>query len=157
LFHRSLYENIRYGAPQASDEEVGAAARAACCEQFIRDLPHGYETIVGERGVKLSGGQRQRIGIARALLKKAPILVLDEATASLDSETELAIQNAISVAGRDRTVIAVAHRLSTLMSFDRIVVVADGRIVEDGAPAELRRGSGMFQTMWQMQTEGSRG
>jgi ATP-binding cassette subfamily B protein len=155
LFHRSIGENIRYGDPDASDAEVRAAAEAACCDKFIRDLPDGYHTIVGERGVKLSGGQRQRIGIARALLKKAPILVLDEATASLDSETELAIQTALSAAVRNRTVVAVAHRLSTIMSFDRIVVIADGRIVEDGSPAELRRRSGIFQTMWRMQSEDS--
>jgi ATP-binding cassette subfamily B protein len=154
LFHRSVMENIRYGRPKASDEEVFAAARGACCDQFIRLLPEGYDTLVGERGVKLSGGQRQRIGIARALLKDAPILVLDEATSALDTETEAAVQRALIALTRTRTVLAVAHRLSTLAAFDRIVVLVEGRIVEDGSPAELRRRGGAFDALWRMQSEG---
>ena len=114
LFHRSVLENIRYARPEASDEDVLAAARAARCDDFIRALPQGYHTIVGERGTKLSGGQRQRLGIARALLKDAPIIVLDEATSALDSGSEIEIQRALEVLMRGRTVLAIAHRLSTV-------------------------------------------
>ncbi len=154
LFHRSVLENIRYGRPDATDEEVRMAARAAYADAFIRDLPEGYGTLVGERGVKLSGGQRQRIGIARAFLKNAPILVLDEATSALDTESEIEIQRALNDLMRGRTVLAVAHRLSTLSGFDRIVVLVDGHIVEDGHPAELRRRGGAFETLWRLQAEG---
>ncbi|PWC44908.1 ABC transporter ATP-binding protein [Azospirillum sp. TSO22-1] len=154
LFHRSVLENIRYGRPDATDKEVRLAARAAYCDDFIRDLPQGYDTPVGERGVKLSGGQRQRIGIARAFLKNAPILILDEATSALDTESEIEIQRALNDLMRGRTVLAVAHRLSTLAGFDRIVVLVDGRIVEDGHPAELRRRGGAFETLWRLQAEG---
>ena len=126
LFHRSIMENIRYGRPDATDEEVIAAARHAYCDGFIRDLPDGYDTMVGERGVLLSGGQRQRLGIARAFLKNAPILILDEATSALDTQSELEIQLALEELVRGRTVLAVAHRLSTVANFDRIVVLADG-------------------------------
>jgi ATP-binding cassette subfamily B protein len=153
LFHRSIHENIRYGRPGASDEDVVAAAKAARCDDFIRALPDGYDTLVGERGVKLSGGQRQRIGIARAFLKDAPIIVLDEATSALDTESEIEIQRALSALMRGRTVLAVAHRLSTVASFDRIVVIDDGQILEDGPPDELRRRHGVFAAMWRMQTE----
>ena len=142
LFHRSVLENIRYARPEASDEEVLAAARAARCDDFIRGLPQGYETIVGERGTKLSGGQRQRLGIARALLKDAPIVVLDEATSALDSASEIEIQRALDALMRGRTVLAIAHRLSTVSKFDRVIVLQHGRIVEEGAPAELRRRRG---------------
>ncbi len=142
LFHRSVLENIRYARPEASDEDVLAAARAARCDEFIRALPQGYGTIVGERGTKLSGGQRQRIGIARALLKNAPIIVLDEATSALDSASEVEIQHALEVLMRGRTVLAIAHRLSTVAKFDRVIVLGDGRIEEDGPPAELRRRRG---------------
>jgi ATP-binding cassette subfamily B protein len=151
LFHRSVLENIRYARPEASDDEVLAAAKAALCDDFIRALPHGYDTIVGERGMKLSGGQRQRLGIARALLKNAPIVVLDEATSALDSASELEIQRALEVLMRGRTVLAIAHRLSTVAAFDRIVVLQQGRIVEDGPPAELRRRHGPFERMWRLQ------
>ena len=151
LFHRSIKENIRYARPTASDQEVIAAARAAHCDEFIRDLPEGYDTLVGERGLELSGGQRQRIGIARAILKEAPIIILDEATSALDSELEIAVQRSSAEAVRGRTVIAIAHRLSTLASFDRVIVLADGRIVEDGSPAELRRRGGIFEKLWRMQ------
>src|SRR5690606_2164664 len=151
LFHRSIKENIRYARPTASDQEVIAAARAAHCDEFIRDLPEGYDTLVGERALELSGGQRQRIGIARAILKEAPIIILDEATSALDSELEVAVQRSSAEAVRGRTVIAIAHRLSTLASFDRVIVLADGRIVEDGSPAELRRRGGIFEKLWRMQ------
>jgi ATP-binding cassette, subfamily B, bacterial len=154
LFHRSLMENIRFARPDATDEEVFAAARAACCDGFIRALPQGYDTIVGERGMKLSGGQRQRVGIARAFLKDAPIIVFDEATSALDTESEMEIQRSLVRLMRDRTVVAVAHRLSTLAAFDRIVVMRAGRIVEDGTATELRRRGGLFDRMWRLQAEG---
>ena len=152
LFHRSIMENIRYGRPDATDEEVISAARHAYCDGFIRDLPDGYHTMVGERGMLLSGGQRQRLGIARAFLKNAPILILDEATSALDTQSELEIQFALEELVRGRTVLAVAHRLSTVANFDRIVVLADGEIVEDGHPAALRRRGGVFEGMWRLQS-----
>ncbi|MBA1263865.1 ABC transporter ATP-binding protein [Stutzerimonas stutzeri] len=154
LFNRSILENIRYGRPEASDEEVFEAARHAFCDAFIRALPEGYQTLVGERGVMLSGGQRQRLGIARAFLKDAPILILDEATSALDTQSEAEIQDALNQLIRGRTVVAVAHRLSTLANFDRIVVLRDGQIVEDGPPHELRRRGGEFEALWRMQAEG---
>jgi len=153
LFHRSALENIRYARPEATDEEVLAAARAARCDDFIRALPEGYDTIVGERGMKLSGGQRQRLGIARALLKDAPIVVLDEATSALDSASENEIQRALEVLMRGRTVLAIAHRLSTVSKFDRVIVLQQGRVVEDGSPAELRRRSGFFDRMCRLQED----
>ena len=133
LFHRSILENIRYGRPDATDDEVLRAAIAARCD-FIESLPDGLDTMVGDRGVKLSGGQRQRIAIARAFLKDAPILLLDEATSALDSESEEAIREALGRLMRGRTVIAIAHRLSTLRNFDRIVVL-QGRQDHRGRPA----------------------
>jgi ATP-binding cassette, subfamily B, bacterial len=154
LFHRSIMENIRYGRPGATDEEVFAAARAARCHEFIGALPQGYATLVGERGVKLSGGQRQRVGLARAILKNAPIIILDEATSALDTESELEVQHALEALVRGRTVLAVAHRLSTLVEFDRIVVVVDGHVVEDGSPGELRHAGGVFETLWRLQADG---
>lgn len=154
LFHRPVIENIRFARPQATDEEVYAAAKAAHCDRFIRRLPQGYQTVVGERGSKLSGGQRQRVGIARAFLKAAPIIILDEATSALDTETEMAIQRTLVRLMRGRTVVAVAHRLSTLTAFDRILVIADGRVVEDGTVAELRGRGGVFDAMWKLQAEG---
>jgi ATP-binding cassette, subfamily B, bacterial len=153
LFHRSALENIRYARPEATDEEVLAAARAARCDDFIRALPEGYDTIVGERGMKLSGGQRQRLGIARALLKDAPIVVLDEATSALDSASEIEIQRALEVLMCGRTVLAIAHRLSTVSKFDRVIVLQQGRIVEDGPPAELRRRRGFFDRMCRLQED----
>ncbi len=150
LFHRSILDNIRYGRLAASDEEVVEAARLAEADGFIRQLPQGYDTQVGERGVKLSGGQRQRIAIARALLRNAPILLLDEATSALDSESEAAIQRALVGLMRDKTVIAIAHRLSTLRAMDRIVVLEQGRIVEDGShEALVRRGRRLRQPLEQ--------
>ncbi|CAO3410109.1 ABC transporter ATP-binding protein [Azospirillum largimobile] len=154
LFHRSVLENIRYGRPGASDEEVMEAARAAHCDDFIRALPEGYDTLVGERGIKLSGGQRQRIGIARAILKDAPIIVLDEATSALDSHSEKEVQHALARLIQGRTVLAVAHRLSTLSGFDRIVVLKDGGIVEDGPPSDLHASGGAFHALWRMQARG---
>src|SRR5680860_506774 len=154
LFHRPVIENIRYGRPDATDEEVMDTARATYCDDFIRGLPHGYDTLVGERGANLSGGQRQRLAIARALLNDAPVVILDEATSALDTESELAIQRAFTELVRGRTVLAVAHRLSTVASFDRIIVLAQGRIVEDGHPAELRQKHGVFDKMWRLQAEG---
>jgi ATP-binding cassette subfamily B protein len=147
LFHRTVMENIRYGKPEASEAEVRTAAEAAGCLEFIEAMPEGFETMVGDRGVKLSGGQRQRLAIARAFLRDAPILVLDEATSALDSESEQVVQEALDRLMTGRTVIAVAHRLSTLRDFDRIVVMQDGRIVDDGAPAELERRSGPYQEL----------
>jgi ATP-binding cassette subfamily B protein len=146
LFHRSIMENIRYGRPNATDDEVLRAAIAARCD-FIENLPEGMDTMVGDRGIKVSGGQRQRIAIARAFLKDAPILLLDEATASLDSESEEAIREALSRLMRGRTVIAIAHRLATLRNFDRVVVLQGGRIIEDGPPDILVQGRGPYREL----------
>jgi ATP-binding cassette subfamily B protein len=147
LFHRSVLENIRYGKPEASDEQVRAAVQAARAAEFIEALPDGYETLVGERGMKLSGGQRQRIAIARAFLRDAPILILDEATSALDSESEAGVQAALDDLAAGRTVIAVAHRLSTLRNFDRIVVMQDGRIIDQGTPNNLARRPGPYRDL----------
>jgi ATP-binding cassette subfamily B protein len=151
LFHRSLLENLRYGRPDASDEDVHAAAKAAHCVEFIERLPSRYDTIVGERGLKLSGGQRQRLAIARAFLRHAQLILLDEATSSLDSESEQLIQEALAQLMKGRTVIAIAHRLSTLDSFDRIIVLERGHIVEDGSPADLVRKKGVYAEMYRRQ------
>jgi ATP-binding cassette subfamily B protein len=148
LFHRSIMENIRYGRADASDDAVFEAIMAARCD-FINALPQGIHTVVGDRGVKLSGGQRQRIAVARAFLKDAPILLLDEATSALDSESEEAIREALDRLMRGRTVIAIAHRLSTLRSFDRIVVLQSGRVVQDGAPDKLMRHPGLYRDLIQ--------
>ena len=146
LFHRSIMENIRYGRPNATDDEVLRAAIAARCD-FVETLPEGLATMVGDRGVKLSGGQRQRIAIARAFLKDAPILLLDEATAALDSESEEAIREALGRLMRGRTVIAIAHRLATLRNFDRVVVLQAGRIIEDGPPDRLMQDAGPYREL----------
>jgi len=146
LFHRSIMENIRYGRPNATDDEVLRAAIAARCD-FIENLPEGMATTVGDRGIKVSGGQRQRIAIARAFLKDAPILLLDEATAALDSESEEAIREALSRLMRGRTVIAIAHRLATLRNFDRVVMLQGGRIIEDGPPDILVQGKGPYREL----------
>jgi ATP-binding cassette subfamily B protein len=146
LFHRSILENIRYGRPTATDDEVLRAAIAARCD-FVESLPDGLATMVGDRGVKLSGGQRQRIAIARAFLKDAPILLLDEATAALDSESEEAIREALGRLMRGRTVIAIAHRLATLRNFDRVVVLKNGKIIEDGQPDRLMKKDGHYRQL----------
>ena len=152
MFHRTVMENIRYGRPEASDDEVLEAAIAARCD-FIEDLPAGMRTIVGERGVKLSGGQRQRIAIARAFLKDAPLLLLDEATSALDSESEEAIREALGRLMRRRTVIAIAHRLSTVRNFDRIVVLQAGRVMQDGPPDLLVRREGLYRQLVQREMD----
>lgn len=152
LFHRSIRENIAYGRPEASDAEVERAAREANAWEFIERLPDGLDTEVGERGVKLSGGQRQRVAIARAILMDAPILVLDEATSALDSESERLIQDAFENLMRGRTAIVVAHRLSTVASLDRIVVLSHGAIVEDGTHEELVAAGGEYASLWSRQT-----
>jgi ATP-binding cassette subfamily B protein len=149
LFHRSIMENIRYGRPDASDADVREAIVAANCASFIENLPEGAATIVGDRGLKLSPGQRQRIGIARAFLKDAPILLLDEATSALDSESEEAVREALDRLMGNRTVIAIAHRLSTLRSFDRIVVLQAGQVCEDGPPQALVRSKGVYSNLLQ--------
>ena len=154
LFHRSLLENVRYGSLDATDAEVQDAARHAYAHEFISELPDGYGALVGERGVRLSGGQRQRIAIARALLKNAPIFLLDEATSSLDSVTERHIQNSIENLMQGRTAIVIAHRLSTIAHLDRIVVFHAGEIVEDGTHEELLRRNGHYAHMWGMQAGG---
>lgn len=152
LFHRSVYENIAYGRPDATAEEVYEAARLANADEFIANLPDGYDTMVGERGVKLSGGQRQRIAIARAILKDAPILVLDEATSALDSESEAAIQGALANLMKGRTSIVVAHRLSTIAGLDKIVVLDEGKIVEQGTHQELLQANGEYAALWNRQS-----
>jgi ATP-binding cassette subfamily B protein len=144
LFHRSIMENIRYGRPDASDAEVFEAIAAANCDRFVAMLPEGVATIVGDRGVKLSPGQRQRIGVARAFLKDAPILLLDEATSALDGDSEEAVRQALDRLMQGRTVIAIAHRLSSLRNFDRIVVLQAGQVCEDGPPQVLLRRNGVF-------------
>ncbi|MDZ8186995.1 MAG: ABC transporter ATP-binding protein [Nostoc sp. ChiSLP02] len=154
LFHRTLMENIRYGRLDATDEEVMKAARKAHAHDFIAAMKEGYNSLVGERGVKLSGGQRQRIAIARVILKDAPILILDEATSSLDSITERAIQDTLDLAMNGKTVIVVAHRLSTIAHLDRILVFDRGRIVEDDTHAKLLARRGAYYKLWQMQAGG---
>lgn len=154
LFHRTLMENIRYGCFKASDEEVMEAAKKAHAHNFIMKLPHGYNSLVGERGVKLSGGQRQRIAIARAILKNAPILILDEATSQLDSVTEKQIQESLLSLMKGKTTIVIAHRLSTLLHMDRILVFQGGKIIEDGTHQSLLKKKGLYKTMWDAQVGG---
>lgn len=154
LFHRSLMENIRYGRVDATDEEVIAASKKAHAHEFILDTSKGYDSLVGERGIKLSGGQRQRISIARAILKNAPILILDEATSALDSVTEAYIQESLSELMKGKTVIVIAHRLSTLLHMDRILVFNEGRIVEDGSHEVLLKQKGTYSVLWNSQVGG---
>jgi ATP-binding cassette subfamily B protein len=154
LFHRSLMDNIRYGRLDATDQEVMQAARLAYANEFIENLPRGYQSFVGERGVKLSGGQRQRIAIARAILKNAPILLMDEATSQLDSVTEQFIQDKLWKLMKDKTTIVIAHRLSTLLNMDRILVFDKGKIVEDGTHKQLLAQGGQYKTLWDTQVGG---
>lgn len=154
LFHRNLRENIAYGKPDATDDEIRTAAQKANALDFIDKLPHGLDTTVGERGVKLSGGQRQRIAIARALLKDSPLLILDEATSALDSESEQLIQSALATLMRGRTSIVIAHRLSTIAKLDRIIVLDNGAISEDGTHAELLTKNGIYAKLWNHQSGG---
>jgi len=154
LFHRTIRENIAYANPDASDAVIEAAAKQAHAHDFITNLPAGYDTLVGERGIKLSGGQRQRIAIARALLKDAPILLLDEATSALDSESEAAIQEALQTLMKGKTVIAIAHRLSTLQAMDRLIILDEGKIVEDGTHHKLKEANGLYQKLWEHQAGG---
>ena len=154
LFHRSLMANIRYGREDASDAEVLEASKKACCHEFITELEEGYDSVVGEGGIKLSGGQRQRIAIARAILKKAPILIFDEATSALDSVTERKIQKSFWDLMQNRTTIVIAHRLSTLSKLDRILVFDKGVIIESGTHDELLKQKGHYAYLWQMQTDG---
>jgi ATP-binding cassette subfamily B protein len=154
MFHRSVADNIRVGRPDATDADVREAARLAHAAEFIESLQAGYDTMVGERGVKLSGGQRQRVAIARAILKNAPILVLDEATSSLDSESEALIQEALWTLLSGRTAIVIAHRLSTVRRMDRLVVLERGTIVEQGTHEELVRRGGIYAALWARQSGG---
>ena len=155
LFHRTLIENIRYGNLTATDKEVKKAAELAHCDKFIDKLPLGYETYVGERGIKLSGGERQRVAIARAILKDAPILVLDEATSALDSESEILIQDALRNLIKNKTTIVVAHRLSTIKAMDRIIVIEEGKIIEDDTHTELlQKDEGIYHKLWNLQAGG---
>jgi subfamily B ATP-binding cassette protein MsbA len=151
LFNDSIFNNIAYGRPYASEEDVFRAAKAALADDFIRELPYGYQTIIGERGLKLSGGQRQRIAIARALLKDAPILMLDEATSQLDTESERLVQRALAVLMERRTVIVIAHRLSTIRRADKIVVLEAGKIAESGTHDELIAAGGIYRRLYELQ------
>lgn len=153
LFHDTIMENIRLGRREATDDEVLAAAKAAQCDSFIRQLPQGYHTVIGENGSTLSGGERQRISIARALLKDAPVILLDEATASLDVENETAVQAAISGLVQNKTVLIIAHRMRTVMGADHVVVLSDGQVAEEGTPKELLQRNGVFQHMVALQNE----
>ncbi|MBE3583572.1 MAG: ATP-binding cassette domain-containing protein [Limnochordaceae bacterium] len=156
LFHGTIGENIAYGNPDATPLDVIRAAQAANAHEFIMDLPDGYDSVIGERGVGLSGGQRQRISIARAILKNPRILILDEATSAVDTETEKLIQEALARLISNRTTLAIAHRLSTLRNADRIVVVDNGTLVESGTPEQLLESGGQFAYLWHLQTELSR-
>ena len=151
LFNDTIYYNIAYGRPEATRDEVIEAARAAKIDEFIAGLPDGYQTTVGERGLKLSGGEKQRVGIARTLLKNPPILLLDEATSALDTETEAEIQSELQAMGEGRTVITIAHRLSTIAHADRIVVLEKGVIVEQGTHDALLEREGRYASLWNMQ------
>ncbi len=154
LFHRTISDNIAYGQPSANSKAIATVARMAHADEFIKELPHGYDTLVGERGVKLSGGQRQRIAIARSMLKNAPILLLDEATSALDSESEVFIQDALWKLMENRTAIVIAHRLSTIQKMDRIIVMHDGAIVEQGSHKQLLAKKGQYAKLWAHQSGG---
>ena len=154
LFHRTIAENIAYGKPEATQEDIERAAKLAQAHEFISRLKDGYRSLVGERGIKLSGGERQRIAIARAILKNAPILLLDEATSSLDSESEIAIQQELTELMKGKTVIAIAHRLSTLRNMDRLIVLDRGKLIEEGTHEELVRAGGTYAELWGHQAGG---
>src|SRR6185369_907581 len=156
LFNDTIFYNINYGRPDASREEVYAAARAAQLHHFIESLPQKYETRVGERGLKLSGGEKQRVAIARTLLKNPPILIFDEATSALDSATERSIQGQLELAALGRTTLVIAHRLSTVMNADEILVISDGHIVERGAHGALLAADGQYARMWNLQQQEDR-
>jgi len=151
IFSANAIENIRYGRPGASDDEVIAAAKAAHAHDFLMALPEGYQTFLGERGVRLSGGQRQRISIARAMLKNPPLLLLDEATSALDAESERLVQAALEAAMKNRTTLVIAHRLATIQQADRIVVLDRGRITEEGTHSELVQRGGLYAKLAAMQ------
>ena len=153
LFADTVMENIRLGKRDATDAEVLAAAKAAQCDAFLSKLPEGYHTLIGENGSRLSGGERQRISIARAILKDAPVILLDEATASLDVENETAVQAALSGLIKDKTVLIIAHRMRTVMNADQIILLSGGRVAEMGSPAELLKKNGLFRHMAQLQSE----
>ena len=151
MFHRSVRDNLAFARPGATEAEILRAARAAHVTEFVEALPDGFDTLVGERGVKLSGGKRQRIALARAILRDAPILLLDEATSALDSESEILVQEALWQLMQDRTALVVAHRLSTVVRMDRLVVLNRGRIVEQGTHGELLARGGLYAHLYQMQ------
>ena len=155
LFNSTVMENIRLGRRTASDEEVKKVAKMAMCDEFIEKLSNGYNTVIGENGSTLSGGERQRISIARALLKDAPIILLDEATASLDVENESKVQQAISTLIKDKTVLVIAHRMRTVAGADHIVVLADGKVKEEGNHDELLKADGLYSRLWNLQTKSS--
>ena len=154
MFHRSVRDNIAFARPDATEAEILQAARAAHVTEFAHDLPDGFDTLVGERGVKLSGGQRQRVALARAILRDAPILLLDEATSALDSESEILVQEALWRLMRDRTALVVAHRLSTVVRMDRLVVLDRGRVLEQGSHGELLQSAGTYARLWHHQSGG---
>jgi ATP-binding cassette subfamily B protein len=153
LFHRIILENLKYGKIDATDEEINIAALKARADEFIKSLPHGYKTVVGERGAKLSGGQRQRLAIARAILKNSKIIILDEATSALDTLTEHYIQESLDILMQNKTVIIIAHRLSTLLKMDKILVFKEGKIVEQGSHKELLSHKGAYAQLWNMQAD----
>ena len=153
LFNDTVMNNIRLGNPNATDDQVIAAAKAAYCDEFVREMPDGYQTVLGENGSTLSGGERQRISIARALLKNAPIILLDEATASLDPENEVLVQKAIAKLVEGKTVIMIAHRLRTVVDADQILVLDNGRLVEHGTHDELMQQNGLYHKLFHIQQE----
>ncbi|MEL6311689.1 MAG: ATP-binding cassette domain-containing protein, partial [Pseudomonadota bacterium] len=156
LFNDTIRYNIGYGRPDANDADVEAAAKLAQIDKFIRQLPQGYDTMVGERGLKLSGGEKQRVAIARTILKAPPILILDEATSALDSHTEREIQDALDDVAKDRTTLVIAHRLSTIVHADKILVMEAGELVESGTHAELLARDGVYAGLWNRQRQAER-
>ena len=154
MFHRSITDNIRYGKLDADESDIKKVAKLSHSAEFIDNLPKKYDTLIGERGVKLSGGQRQRIAVARAMIKDAPILLLDEATSALDSESEKLIQDALWKLMEGRTTIVIAHRLSTIQKMDRILVLENGKIAEQGSHKQLLKNNGVYSDLWQHQSGG---